>query len=196
MCSNSVVHKRKILRSDQDIFLVGKCASDILGSKLPSIKQVLQLLFYKIRVEHKTLFSSMKYSIGVTMEFWKRANIPTMHSTNCIRKLKKIYEKWRKMQRNCESACEKHRKQEHDFQDEIQNFIFDIATPDALETIKIKEDRDFLVLQRMRGRQGIMHGVDANFLKKEKRKEKRLEKEQNRVSKYKAAGNYYSFYKI
>lgn len=194
MTSESAVIKKKNLRSDQDIFLVGKCANEILGAKLPSIKQVLQLFFYKMRVEHKTLLSSMKYTIGVAMEFWNRAHIPTMHETSCMRKLKKIYEKWRQIQKNCRTPYEKYRKQEEDFCDEIENFIFDIATPDALEKMKIKEDKDFLVLQRKRGRPGIMHGVDRILLKKEKRKEKRLEEENNRVAKYKNQGIYFTIY--
>lgn len=176
------------LRSDKNIFLVGKCASNILGAKLPSIKQVLQLLFYKMRIDNMTVMSSMKYTVGVTMEFWKKANIPTIHERSCVRKLKIVYEKWRKLQKNAGTLYEKHRKQEEEFCDEIQNFIFDIAAPDALEKIKIKEDKDFLEMQRRRGRPGVMNGVDTLLYKKRKRREKRLGEERKRSDIHKAKG--------
>lgn len=196
MTSKSTVMKKKNLRSDHDIFLVGKCANNILGGKLPSSQQVLKLLFYKMRVDNKTLMSSVKYTVGVTLEFWKRAHIPTMQEKNCAQKLKKLYAKWRQLQRTSRLSNDKYRKEEQDFRDEIENFIFDIAAPDALKKIKTKEDKDFLVLQRKRGRPGVMHGVDKNLLEKEKRKNKRLEEENNRVAKFRAEGIYFTIYYI
>lgn len=185
--SSKVIRKIN-LRSDENIFLVGKCASTILGAKLPSIKQVLQLFFYKIRVENMTVIKSMKYTIGVALEFWNKAKIPTLHETNCVHKLRKIYENWRNIQKNCKAPYEKYRKQEQDFRDKIENFIFDVAAPNALEIMKIQEDKDFLVLQRKRGRPGTMYGVDRILTQKQKRKDKLLEEEKKRVEKHKAQG--------
>ena len=48
--------------------------------------------------------------------------------------------------------------------------LFDIAYADALETIKIEEDRQFLLAQRQKGRPGKMIGVDKVLHKKETEK--------------------------
>ncbi|CAI6354394.1 unnamed protein product [Macrosiphum euphorbiae] len=56
----------------------------------------------------------------------------------------------------------------------ILDDLFDIAQADALEVIKIKEDRDFLISQRQKGRPGSMLGIDLKIINKEKRAEERL----------------------
>lgn len=170
-------------RSSLQIFLVGLCEPNIFGSKLPSTKQVLQLFFFQLRVEHKNVMSSLKYTIGVTLEFWRKANIPTLHEKNCIEKLKKYYEKWRSLQKNMKTPYKKCRENEKAFLDEIENFIFDIAASNALQIMKIKEDIDFLLLQRQRGRPGAMCGVDRVLATKEQRKEKRLIEKKKRHEK-------------
>lgn len=38
-----------ILRSDDIIFLIGSKSTQILGAKLPSIRQVLSVFFYNVR---------------------------------------------------------------------------------------------------------------------------------------------------
>lgn len=175
---------KKRLRSEQKIFLVGECESVILGAKLPSMKQVLQLLFYKMRHENLTLESSMKYTIGATIEFWKKAKIPTAQEKNCIKKLKNLYEEWRNLQKHSKTPNEKCRKNEAEFKDKIENFIFDIAAMDALGIMKMQEDKDFLLLQRNRGRPGSMYGADTVLTRKEKRKDQRMEEERKRVEKH------------
>lgn len=62
MASTSGISFTKHLRSDDDqIFLVGKCENQIIGAKLPSMKQTLQLFFYKIRMEKMNAKQSFKY---------------------------------------------------------------------------------------------------------------------------------------
>lgn len=56
----------------------------------------------------------------------------------------------------------------------ILDDLFDIAQADVLEIIKIKEDRDFLISQRQKGRPGSMLGIDLKIINKEKRAEERL----------------------
>lgn len=57
------------------------------------------------------------------------------------------------------------------------NNLFDIAHKDALNIIKIEEDRQFLNLQRQEGRVGYMAGVDKKLCAVE---ERRSEREQRR----------------
>lgn len=62
--------------------------------------------------------------------------------------------------------------------------LFDIATSDALETIKIAEDKQFLEMQRQKGRPGSMAGIDMILYGREKRAQERREKEEARKRKY------------
>lgn len=72
------------------------------------------------------------------------------------------------------------------------NCLFDMAHHDALNQIKIEEDRLFLIDQRSK-RKYVMGGVDNALAKKEERRERKLENEKKRrakdVLKRKAAFN-------
>ena len=48
-----------------------------------------------------------------------------------------------------------------------QEDLFDIAHANALNMMKIEEDKDFLIAQRQKGRPGKMGNMDKNFVKKE-----------------------------
>ena len=60
-------------------------------------------------------------------------------------------------------------EKEHVFEKSL-NGLFDIAHQNALELIKIPEDREFLLAQREEGRRGKMGSVDLNLARKEQRK--------------------------
>lgn len=176
---------KKQLRSDDNIiFLVGKCKSDLNGAKLPSMKQVLQLFFYKTRVEKISVKDSVNCTLDATLDFWLKANIPTMTKINCVKKFHKLYKEWQDLSKNRYGQYEKYRKDEKEFCEKIENYIFDIAATDALETMKIQEDKNFLLQQREKGRPGSMGGIDVTLVRKQKRKAKRLEEEENRKRKY------------
>lgn len=185
MASELSSSSKKQLRSDDNtIFLVGNCESDLKGAKLPSMKQVLQLFFYKTRIEKISVKASIKYTIDATLDFWQKANIPTMTETNCMKKFDKLYREWQNLSKNRYGQYEKYRKDEKKICEKIENFIFDIGAADALETMKIQEDKDFLLLQREKGRPGSMCGIDVKLARKQERKAKRLREEENRKQKY------------
>lgn len=88
------------------------------------------------------------------------------------------------MKKHINSKSDLHRQRENQFRERIQEFLFDIAAADALETMEIQEDKDFLLQQRQKGRPGSMVGIDQKLAEKEKRKSEREEKENNRKQKY------------
>lgn len=195
MASTSASALKKTLRSeDKDIFLVGKCIDNILGVKLPSIKQVLQLFFYKMRVDKLNSAASAKHTIDVVLLFWRKANIPTLTEINCNKKLLKMHDSWKNLVKHKASSYDKHRQSEKEFSEMIENYIFDIAAPDALETMKIEEDKKFLLLQRQKGRPGSMSGFDLALAQKQKRKNDRLQQEEKRIKQNRnkeiSSGNY------
>lgn len=174
----------KKLRSDNDIFLVGKCESELKGAKLPNMKQVLQLFFYKTRVQKLPVKASIKNTVHSTLEFWQKANIPTMTEINCVKKFNLLYAEWKNLSKNRFGKYEKYRNDEKEFCEKIENYIFDIAAADALETMTIEEDKDFLLLQREKGRPGCMSGQDLKLSRKQERKAKLLEEAEKRKRKY------------
>ena len=65
--------------------------------------------------------------------------------------------------------------------------LFDISSADALHTMKIEEDKRFLIEQRKKGRVGSMLGVDWRLANREARSRLRKEKEEARELKHREA---------
>ncbi|GBN83840.1 hypothetical protein AVEN_257962-1 [Araneus ventricosus] len=63
------------------------------------------------------------------------------------------------------------------------NNLFDIAHANALEIIKIEEDRKLLLSQREAGRRGCLMGVDMKLAKREERVLLRVIEQENRLAK-------------
>ena len=61
--------------------------------------------------------------------------------------------------------------------------LFDVAHANALSMMTIEEDKQFLMAQREKGRQECMGGIDANLVKKQKKKQVDLLKHRERQQK-------------
>ena len=61
---------------------------------------------------------------------------------------------------------------EKDFKADLEN-LFDIAHANALQMIRIEEDREFLLAQREEGRRGYMAVIDKQFAAQEDRKKEK-----------------------
>ncbi|CAH0552487.1 unnamed protein product [Brassicogethes aeneus] len=70
-------------------------------------------------------------------------------------------------------------RREEDFQNNLDN-LFDIAHANALECIKIEEDKIFLQKQREPGHPGCLAGVDKKLAEKEERTRQRKLKEEKK----------------
>ncbi|XP_050499022.1 uncharacterized protein LOC126879795 [Diabrotica virgifera virgifera] len=162
-----------------NIYLVGVMKNQICGSKLPCKRDVLSVLFYNMRVVNLNLNDSSALVIDEVVVFWKKARIPVQNRSNCILKLKSLYDNVRNLEKSKNRDTERQREKENDFKEALDN-LFDIATLNALNEIKIAEDREFLIKQREKGRVGCMLGVDIKLLRKEKRKEERTAAELKR----------------
>lgn len=161
--------------SRKKIFLINEMKNQIMGSKFPSKHDCLSVLFFNMRVGRMNLHESTSLVIDECLIFWKKARIPTHDRSYCIKKITNLYNEWRKLDRNKTRESETLRKKEHDFQMELDN-LFDIAHNDADNLIKHNEDKQFLVLQRRKGRPGCMLGVDMKLTGLEKRREERIER--------------------
>lgn len=158
------------------IYLVGETNNQITGSKLPSKRNCLSVLFYNMRYAKMNLNESAALVIDECLIFWKKARIPTQDRLNCIRKLKKLYDLLRSLEKSKNRSTDLQKKRSNEFEDTLDD-LFDISHANAMNLIKIEEDKEFLRLQRKKGRVGSMLGTDKNLFLKEKRKADRLQQE-------------------
>ncbi|KAF0712234.1 Uncharacterized protein FWK35_00027046 [Aphis craccivora] len=78
------------------------------------------------------------------------------------------------------------RNREKEFEENL-NDLFDIAHDDALILINLDEDKNFLIAQRKKGREGCMLGVDIKGTIAERKKKERREKQS---SNFKSVDNF------
>lgn len=161
------------LRDANYIYLIGHPSSQIVGSKLPSIQQVLSVFFYNMRKVKLNIDESSKLVIKEVSIFWQKARIPIKTEQHCATKLQKYYYAWRDLQKLKNRKTETQLKKNEQFILEL-NDLFDIAHADALRIMKIEEDRSFLISQRQKNRPGSMLGVDLKITRKEQRAAERL----------------------
>jgi len=171
--------------SRKPIFLVGSMRNQITGSKLPCRRDVLSVLFYNMREVKLNLHDSASLVIDECLIFWKKARIPTQDRSDCIKKCKKLYEILRKLGKHKTRGSISCRQKEKEFEDSLNN-LFDIAHANALNIIKINEDKEFLLMQRKNGRPGCMLGIDMKLttaeLKKAAQEEKELQRKKKQYS--------------
>lgn len=114
----------------QDCYLLGTLTPKILGNKLPSKKQVLQLVFYKksnSTVKESLVINNVYKEIK---SFWDIAGIPTMSRQTCISAIEKLVHEYKNL-------C-KHKSRNKDAENAFilqLNELFDIAPLDVLELI-------------------------------------------------------------
>jgi hypothetical protein len=162
------------LRSEFNVYLVGHSRKEIRhdSSKLPSNRDVLSVLFYKMRVEKLSFANSATLVLNEIQVFWQKARIPTKPNQHCIAHIRKLYTKWQNLHKRAKVNTSTQKKKEKEFQDDLEN-LFDIAHGEADTLIQIPEDREFLRLQRQQGRIGFMAAVDEKLAEVEERRAKR-----------------------
>lgn len=172
--------------SKKEIFLVGDVKHQITGSKLPSNGQVLAVLFYNIRKVNLSVNESANLTIRECIIYWEKARIPTKSLPNCVKKLVALYQVWRNLQKDANKTQDVFEQRRQEFVTNINN-LFDIAHADALQLIKINEDKIFLQRQREPGRPGHLAGVDKKLTEKEEKASFRNIQEQKRRATYLAS---------
>lgn len=180
---------RKADEKLRKIAMIGDVAHQIVGAKLPSNRQVLQVFFYNMRFVKLDAKESARLSIEAALIFWQQARIPTPVPHRCAAKLLKMYENWKYFQKMNVEKMGSAMKQKHDeFISNLDN-LFDIAHTDALSMMRIEEDKEFLKQQRMNGRPGSMLGIDQNLAAKESRSQLRKQQEKARKLKHAEASS-------
>lgn len=86
---------RSIDKSLREIRYVGVVTHQIVGSKLPSNQQVLQLLLFYVRFNKCKQREAAIMVAREVMLFWAKARIPTIVDHRVDDHVQKLYEKWR-----------------------------------------------------------------------------------------------------
>lgn len=87
-------------KSRAPIFFVGKLESDILGAKLPSRRQILCFIYFRVHECNESVRDSSLVTATKVMGFWQNARIPTKEKKNIVTLVEKLHEEWRSIQRN------------------------------------------------------------------------------------------------
>lgn len=175
---------RKGDEKKRTIAMVGEVSHQIIGSKLPSNRQVLQTFFYNMRYVNLDRNRSAKLTVDAVLIYWQQARIPTREPHKCSDKIIKMHINWENLRRTSVENMSSNTKKNYDkFIDELDD-LFDIAHSDALTMIRIEEDKEFFKQQRLKGRPGSMLGVDQKLADKEARIQLRKEREEARKLKH------------
>ena len=80
-------------RNDADIWLVGRLASTLHTTELPSKKEVLTLFFLYKKAERKTVHEASHCATDDVMKVWAKASIPTCLKKHVV-KIEEMFEEW------------------------------------------------------------------------------------------------------
>ncbi|KAK2717035.1 hypothetical protein QYM36_007247 [Artemia franciscana] len=155
-------------RSRTELYLIGSSVSELRGSKLPSLRMALGFFLHLHFELNETIRHSSAAALTELAKFWRKARIPMRDHQNCQTKLEQAFEEWRLLKKNKARKSSTLQAREAAFVSRLED-LFDIAHADALNTMSIQEDKDFLLAQREKGRRGSMVGVDETLPCKEKR---------------------------
>lgn len=169
-------------------YLIGYASNQLTGSKLPSKKEVIKVLFFNWRVVNMSLRESAKLVIEELLIFWDKARIPTREKQHCIAKLEKLHTEWTNLKKSCGRNTDNQKNKEKTWVESLEQ-IFDVAHANALELITVEEDKAFLISQRQDGRTGHMYGIDYKTLQMEIQAEHREQIKLKRVERNKREQN-------
>lgn len=167
------------VRDKSRIYLIGHSSHQITGSKLPSNQQVLKTLFYNLREVGLPFNEAANLTLQEVLVFWEKARIPCQLRKNAVRKVEKLYNEWKVLQKSSNRKTKRQEEKNIAFTSKLLD-LFDVAAEDAISKMNNQDDIQFLTLQRKKGRPGHMGGVDLKTAYIEERRETRKIKAEER----------------
>lgn len=171
------------IRSKSEIFLIGFPECKILGAKLPTSRQLFRTYFYNKNIVKLDHGPSVSLAVREAIIFWEKARIETKRFDHCVEKFEQLYQEWLTLKKSKTRVNDTENMKRRKFTEDKLDMLFDIAHESALEKLK-GDDKQFLLNQRSKGREGCLLGVDQKQTKKEERRNERLGKEEARKRKY------------
>lgn len=102
-----------------------------------------------------TVRESARFTIREVEIFWAKAQIPVIVESHSVDKLEKLFNEWKNLHKSSKKESEFQRQKESQFVDKLPD-LFDIAHGNALKMLKNDVDKQFLISQRQKGRQGCL----------------------------------------
>lgn len=81
-----------VTRSQSKVYLLNEYVEEIMGGKLPSLRQVLGRFLYLHLEQKQTIRQASNAVVQETTVFWKKARIPTKDFQNCQTKIENTFE--------------------------------------------------------------------------------------------------------
>lgn len=169
----------------RNVYLVKIYENELMGSRLPSNGQVIGRFLHFHQKMKKTIRESAAKVINEVNGFWLKAHIPVKAPQHSTKKVEKLFEEWKSLKSHRKRTTAGHKEKEQTFVNNLED-LFDIAHADALTTMRVQEDIEFLHAQREKGRRGCMGPLDKVFVKKEGRVNRRRNRDYNRLKKREA----------
>lgn len=145
------------------MYLVGFELDKLNSSILPKNRDVLSLLFNKIRTKKYTIKASSKEVSCEISEIWSKFSIPIARPHHCIEKIGSLYHKWLKVQKNrSRKQSMKQINIEENFVHSLDN-LFDIARHDALKLLDPAQKEFLLSSRSLKKSSPLLH--DSNNLR-------------------------------
>lgn len=138
----------------KSVYLIGKVLDKLGGKKLPSLKEVMSVLFYYLDKKTCSFNESLSITIDKVFEIWCVAGIPTREKRSAFLKLTSNHNRWRNLQKNSKKKSKAQKKKESVFRTEL-NKLFDIAHADIFNKLD-NEKRLFYLGQKSSSRRGFI----------------------------------------
>jgi len=167
-----------VTRSQSDVYLIGQPISQFGGLVLPTTNEVLQVYYFYHKNENLTQSNAIENVVDQIILIWNKARVPCAEKRNIIRKLELLLQKYRNICRNKTRKGVSQKAKEEEFKCQIRS-LFDVAHHNAMELIKIEEDKTFLTDQRTE-RKYVLGAIDTALSEKEQRKRERVQAELHR----------------
>ena len=165
-----------VMKSDFTVWLIGNCLPDIQkeqggaggshpelvysysNKQLPTNLEALKRLFYmkKTHMKGKALSVVARKVVQEIQDIWYLAKIPFITTHHAPKKLEKLFNRWRGLQKREKKTSAQELQHRKEFSDQL-GLLFDIASPSwakEISTYRLKdgdekeEDFNFLVDQR------------------------------------------------
>ncbi|KAK0058201.1 hypothetical protein Bpfe_012202 [Biomphalaria pfeifferi] len=150
-----------VIRSQTYVHLIVEPVQLFNGNMLPTTREVLQVYYHHHNNEKLSKTESVTVTVREVCEIWARARVPSAEERNIIHKLKLLVDKHRTVCRNKTCGGTAQMARESNFEADM-NGLFDISHHDAMNRIKIEEDRVFLADQRTE-RKYVMGKIDQQL---------------------------------
>ena len=82
------------------MLLIGSTSTEIVGSKLPSNRQILSRFLQLHRLESKTIQDSAKTTTQELLVFWEKARVATRQQYHITSKVNKLFSEYQNLQKN------------------------------------------------------------------------------------------------